>query len=216
MENISNEMDMLFNEMEADFPSYNGKLIKDGIINNELFSKAKIKLLFITKEPNDPAQTSWSLSDWMNTEMKYSFAKRIAEWSYGILNDFPPISTFELTELHKSLKSIAIINIKKTGGKSNSDLDEIVSHLKQNKTYLLKQIRMIKPDLIIGGIGHVKYWSYLFDNIEFKDSGYDIKFADYNGIRILDYYHPSYRVPKAMSYALLKVVYEEWKNNRDI
>lgn len=211
--NKNNEIDKLFERWVIEFPQYKGKLYKDGIVNEQEFEKQKVKLLFITKEPNDPEQNEGDFREQLSKEVKASFFNRIAEWAYGLLNNFPPI--IEITDDKKLdvMRKVAFMNIKKTGGKSSVNPDIIKETLKNEYIYIKREIDIISPHIIIGSIGYYGWWRYLFPKIDFKDS-YDIKVAKGEKYRIINFYHPSYRIPRAMSYCLLKSVYnsEVFKN----
>ena len=43
------------------------------------------------------------------------------------------------------------MNIKKSGGKSSSDMDDIERHAKDHKDLLWEQIELINPDMVICG-----------------------------------------------------------------
>lgn len=203
---ITIELKKLFDEWENAFPDYKGKFVSDGIINDPLYQNAKSKILFIVKEPNNPKQTSWDLAGLLNKECKGNFSRRLAEWSYGMLNDFPTFTSMtDNSALHQALKSTAIINLKKNGGAATSKMEEIISHTIQNKTFIQKQIKLISPNIIVGGVGNSEIWKLLFDNIELISSDYDKLIGRWNNIKIIHYYHPSYyKIPKAMSYSLLQ------------
>ncbi|MEP0862296.1 MAG: hypothetical protein HRF52_12750 [Ignavibacterium sp.] len=205
---LKTELNKLFEEWEQKFPNYKGKFVKDGILDEQLYQDAKTKILYITKDPNDPDQTSWDLADLLNQSLEGNFAIRLAEWSYGILNDFPPLSSLtDYNALHQALRSTAVINLKKIGGESQAKTDDIFSHTTQNKSYLQRQIKLISPEIIIGGVGDTKIWTLLFDDIDLIRSDYDILVGKWDNIMIVDYYHPSYQVPRAMSYSLLQNIF---------
>lgn len=90
MMNKTELLNDLFSIWEENTPGYKGKFVKDGIIDEEKFLVAPIKILFITKEPNNPAQKPGDFRDWWHEKFNGNFSHRIAEWSYGILNDFLP------------------------------------------------------------------------------------------------------------------------------
>ncbi|MBN8707326.1 MAG: hypothetical protein J0L62_15750 [Bacteroidetes bacterium] len=203
--NSRQELEKLFTTWESTFPEHSGKFIRDGIINDELYQTAKVKICFLTKEPNDEKQQTWNLSDTLNTEFKGIFSIRIAEWSYGIQNNFPPIESIPATpeQLQHWLKKTAVVNVKKTGGRSSSDMAEIVKHAQQNKQYLLEQIRLIKPDILIAGVGKTKIFEHLFDVKSIKsEDKFDI--VKWEGIKVINFYHPSCRISPSKSYSLLQ------------
>ncbi len=215
---LTEQLDVLFDEWVQRFPHLKGRIIKDGIIDETEYSKQKLKILFITKEPNDPGEGEWDFRKFWKSEIKYSFSHRISEWAFGLINSFPPIK--EIPDLQeekiKTMKKIAFINLKKTGGGAIANEEKITTTVKEQKDLLIREIKIINPDLIIGGIGihNTALWEILFPNIMFFDSGYDIEVAKYEKYQIVNYYHPSYRVPRAMSYALLNLVTNSLKLNK--
>lgn len=132
----------------------------------------------------------------------------MAEWSYGLLNDFPP---FEQTWHDKegfasALFYVSFMNIKKNGGKGSSNKEEIKEHLIQNKKRLLNQISIIGPDIIVTGLTWKSLRNELFDTVNWKHSGYNIAIGKFKKAKIIDFYHPSARNAAAASYSLLENV----------
>ena len=82
-------LDSLFIKWESSVKGYKGKMKRDGIVNESLYLDANPKVLFITKEPNDPRQSSGDYRTWWKEGLKYSFSNRIAELSFGLHNSFP-------------------------------------------------------------------------------------------------------------------------------
>ena len=203
------KLDALFHRWQEEFPEYKGKFNKDGINNEEVFEKQKLKLLFLAKEPNDPDQSEWDFREWWAEEVKYSFSHRICEWAFGLLNGFPPVEniTYDNEKRVQIMSAVAFMNLKKSGGKANADHDEIKKTITRERHLILEEISIINPHIIIGGLGRTEFWSLLFPDIRFTDSGFDIKVARHDSYRIIDYYHPSYRVPRSMSYCLLGRVF---------
>ncbi|MDF0714845.1 hypothetical protein PY092_01690 [Muricauda sp. 334s03] len=199
------QLNQLFKKWENETPDYQGKFIKDGINNEDLYLKAKTKILFLTKEPNNPKQEAGDFREWWKEGLKYTFSHRLAEWSYGILKDFPE---FELMWHDKEgfknvIFHVAFMNVKKIGGGGKSNYSEMEKHLLQNKEWLLKQIEIIEPDIIITGLTWGKLRNKLFDTVEWKSSGYNITIGRYKNSKIIDFYHPSARNAAAASYSLL-------------
>ena len=208
METKTERLNRLFKEWEENVSGYKGKFIKDGIINEPFYISAPQKILFIAKEPNDPDQESWDFREWWNKEVKYPFSYHIAEWSYGLLNNFPPYDTIRATEnaALNAVKQIAFMNIKKIGGRGNSSCEEMMEHLRQNHKYVLEEIGIINPEIIITGLSWEDLRTELFGNLEWQDSGYEIAIARFNNAKVLDFYHPSSRNAPAAAYSLLQNV----------
>lgn len=209
---MTKNLNSLFNAWEKETYEYKGKFVKDGIIDESKYNIAPKKLLFIAKEPNDPEQSSWDFRDYWKKEFKYSFSYRIAEWAYGILNKFNT-SYDELQNirdiLHETLLNIAFMNIKKCGGKGTSNKSEIISYYKKNRQYILKEIEIIDPDIIILCLSFCNdIRNDLFPDYKWEKSGYNIYIAKLNDIKVVDYYHPSVRFAPSATYCLLKNVFQ--------
>ncbi len=202
------KINLLFESWEKETPEYTGKFIKDGINNEGLYKEAKTKVLFLTKEPNNPKQEAGDFREWWKEGLKYTFSHRLAEWSYGILNGFPPYEQCwnDKEGFNNALFHVAFMNIKKIGGKGVSNYTEMEIHLLQNKKRLLAQIDIIEPDIIITGLTWKKLRNHLFDEVIWKHSGYNIAIGKFKKSKIIDFYHPSARNAAAASYSLLENV----------
>jgi len=51
---ITEQLDKLFDIWVRRFPKYKDTFVTDGIIDEEVFIRQNLKVLFIAKEPNDP------------------------------------------------------------------------------------------------------------------------------------------------------------------
>lgn len=203
------QLNALFIEWEKRIPAYQGFFHKDGVINEFLFQNAPYKILFIAKEPNNPEKEGFDFREWWKEEIKYTFSYRIAEWSFGILNDFPEYDKiWDHEELpKKALQQIAFMNIKKSGGRGNSNLEMIMNFVNDiNMAFLSKEIEIIEPEIIILGISWLELRESLFPKIDFIRSGYGIEIGKYNSAKIIDFYHPSSRTAPAAAYSLLQNV----------
>ena len=100
------------------------------------------------------------------------------------------------------------MNLKKVGGSASADSKATKATVDRELDLLRRQIAILEPDVIVGGIGNSGLWHLLLPDIEFIGCGFDIGVTRVDGIRVIDFYHPSYRVPRAMSYALLGRVFQ--------
>ena len=153
MQNKTEQLNQLFDEWEQAIPEYKDKFVRDGIINEKIYQTTSPKILFIMKEPNNPKQNPGDFREWWKDEIKYAFSYRIAEWSYGLLNNFPQFDDIwaKNDSAHDAIQHIAFINIKKSGGGGNSEYNRMIEHLKINFDFLYRQIAIISPDIIITG-----------------------------------------------------------------
>jgi len=193
----------LFDEWEGSKPEYKGKFVRDGIINEELFTKVQPKILFIAKEPNNPNQKPGDFREWWKKECTDKILYRMAEWIYGLLHKFPQYEDINEDKRHELIQNIAFMNIEKTGGDSRSKNNKIIRHLEMNLDFLRKQIDIISPDIIVTGTGFLKkVREDLFENTLFE-SDCNIYIGKYKNSKIIDYYHPSSRTLTAEAYYYL-------------
>ena len=204
------KLNRLFDGWKRQRPEEAQRMCLDGIVCEERYENTNPKILFIAKEPNHPEGPGFDFREWWNEEVWGGFSIRLCEWAYGILNGFPPLAQFdEKTDEYKLdiMRSIAFMNLKKAGGGNQADPQEIRRFTERDQDFLRRQIEIIDPDVIVGGIGDSSLWGVLFPGVEFQSSGFDIGVAyvavNERKVLVIDFYHPSFPVPRAMSYCLL-------------
>jgi hypothetical protein len=211
----TDKLNELFDRWERERPEYQGIFVRDGIINEIEYDKAPHKILFIAKEANhDDAPTAGDFRDWWNNRGLHGhFCLHIAEWSFGILNEFPPFEDVHWdhkqdweSRYRSSLQSIAFMDVKKSGGGSRSNHHTVYNSIINNLDFLHEQIEIINPNIIINCLVDITLTNALFDvkNEQWKKSGYIRSLFNWRGVRVIDFYHPSGRTVPAASYSLLQ------------
>lgn len=196
------EIDVLFQTINRKIPETLNRIKKDGIIDEEIFGQQTKKILFICKEANDPKQNAGDFRTWWKEELWGIHANRVGTWAHGILENFPDLTSITTEDKMEALGRIAFINLKKIGGNSKSNLPEIVNHLRITKIELLRQIEIINPDLIIGGVTWNILWEELFPSIELVRIDEDVlKWKDKH---IIHFFHPSARKSNQFLYEELE------------
>jgi hypothetical protein len=123
-------------------------ICKDGIVDPSLFAAATPKILFVLREVND--WPGGHLKELLSAGPKYQMWYSVATWSAGLLGNFPPFAAVDKLEvLSKSLRSIAVVNLKKLSGGSRSDLQQINLFAHSDSELLRRQISQIAPQIII-------------------------------------------------------------------
>lgn len=220
------QLNELFTEWKENLYK-NTNFSRDGINNEELYHAAKHKILFIAKEPNNSHDSTWddkSYQEWWQEKLYRSFSLRIAEWSYGLLNDFHPFKEITEDKRKDAIHTIAFMNIKKSGVKditnvsilnkgdgSRSDYSKLLDLVQEpnHRKYIIKQINIIEPEIIITSFAT---WLDLSDKlfseykINWEESDYNIRIGKFNSTKVIDFYHPSAYIPPAASYSLLQNV----------
>ena len=170
-ENISEEI--LKNDKNA---------VVDGIINFEKYAEATTKILWVLKEPNSSV-SNWTYQDFLsvndieskvgksNDTLIHSMFKNVFYATYGLKfnEEYSKLPYVTEKEVYQIGEEIAYINIKKTGGGSESIEKEIEQAYKDNEDLLLKQIKEYNPNIIIFG-NTLKYFNW--DKL--KEIGWDL------------------------------------------
>lgn len=211
---INDSLNVLFDQWQKEVYSEETIFIRDGIINETVWKNTPQKVLFIAKEANNRSDISWDFRDWWNDSFNYTFSHRLAEWAYGILEDFPDYDTIDTKDKKlETLQKIAFMNINKTGGGATASYEELIMHIDKSKSFILRQIEIINPDVIVSCIGD-DLNDYLFNENEWIKSGFDIWIKKYNNAKLISFLHPSARSFASAPYCLLKAVLqsEPYKN----
>jgi hypothetical protein len=196
-----NELDLLIDQL---YNFENGiKPFYDGIINEEMYNQAKVKILWVCKEPYDKRNDSgdFSLRDEINSDptgyFKIKIMRRIALASYCVLNDSNYEQALNDDNVALALKSIAYINLNKLPALTNSSGREryFSQVYSKCKLVLLKQIESYKPDIII--FGNTCY-HFIEDLGIVLSSGKNLEYQYksifyHNNQLLIDSCHPSFR-----------------------
>ncbi|MFL5788959.1 MAG: hypothetical protein ACJ748_12950 [Flavisolibacter sp.] len=209
------QLNQLFDKWEHRIPECRGLLVRDGIINEDMWNLTNPKILFIAKEPNQYGNSKSGdfRSDWNSGNCNYPFAKTISECAFGILEGFKVYTEIggNRNRHQEYLQKIAFLNIKKTGGLSQCDEVALWNHLQlQGQVELIqKEIEIINPEIIVLGLSFQnRITELIFPGIleEMEQCGYMIEVANYNNRKIIDFYHPSSRNTGPATYSLLQNV----------
>jgi hypothetical protein len=192
------------------------KFHPDGIVDEAAYNKAKVKLCFLMKEPNNDGQ-GFDFRTWWSTEIKHQFTRRLSEWAAGVQNGFPPYDSIHKSPFerhrHPALRASALVNVKKSGGKGSSEYHSFMHALgateKQQDVVaelVREELRIIDPHVVVLGLSWQGLRQRLFPDVKWKPSGYDVEIGEWEGRTLIDFYDPSARTAPAAAYCLLEKV----------
>lgn len=191
-------------------PRHSGQcFIRDGIIDADRWSRAPRKLLFVLREAyGDATDTEgWDLRVAIREEWdgpKYKIWWTVAYWAYALhrasADRLPPLPVDDsaFAAAREALLSSAAINIKKSGGKSSSDLDDLASYVNSDGRYILRQIDLIAPEILICG----NVWSLIRGLWPDARQVYDRVWVA-GGRTVVDFWHPANQFPNGLNYYAL-------------
>lgn len=124
--------------------------IQDGIVDLETFCREDKKLLFILRDMNHSSGDYSLVDDLYDHGSGYKTWNNVARWIIALLDgqqNYPrDISTKQRTT---QLRRVAVMNIKKEGGCNRAYREQLANAIEQDREYILNQIYMYQPDMII-------------------------------------------------------------------
>ena len=139
------------NKLFAEWASKRGNdIVKDGVPCPEEYEKAKYKITYVLKEPNDYREPDMDLRS-----LVYEYGgvwhtwNNITRWTQAILKDceYPEVITPD--DRKSWLRKISFLNLKKKNGGSSSSPAEIAKSAKEDSDLILEQLIIYKPDIIV-------------------------------------------------------------------
>ena len=205
-------------------------LIPDGVVDEKSWENANKRILFLLREVNDCPDgfdERHYLKHYHSENEKYIKSPTIdciELWAFGI-QKLPKILSWELTEKElknsEVLKSIVLVNIKKTTGGNIVDWKNFEEYFANtnNQCKIKEQLSIYLPktDIVICG-GTAYYLSCLYPDTlgmnKWKQTSRGISYCKSKNTIYIDYKHPNIRAPRnIMYYSLLDAVQEIYNNN---
>lgn len=212
------------NKLMQEWGEGRNAFISDGVVNPERWFSQEVRPLFLLKEAYGEAKGNkcWSLIDdhLHQKDKKLSrMWKRVGEWTYGVMNTtdvcIAPYCGWDTDDIdsydNKYLNQIAIVNVKKSNGMSTSNMDDIRNCAKEDKKYILRELELCDPTVIICGYT-ASVLDILLDKkvreVVHSNLIYHIELNKHNVI-VLDYWHPANQYPNIMNYYGLMGMYQQ-------
>lgn len=193
--------------------------IADGAVNETIWNESGgMKIVYLLKEAYGEI-ADWNLAHWLHKLEDYpKIWRRVAEWTYGIYNTtveaVPAYCNMDFAEMKAWMERTAVVNLKKSGGKSTSDYDEVYTYAMHDQAEIRKELEILQPDIIVCGAtlwmlddlydgaikkktGSCDNWFYVTDQICNKRTV------------LLDYYHPANHYPALVNYYAVTNIYQQ-------
>lgn len=229
---LSHEIDLLMQDLANEHRKKGWtNFISDGAVNPEIYEHTKPKIVFFLKEAYSQGEyKTWSLTEWLNNGSMTKMWGTVAEWTYGIKNTTatviapkPYLSKEEKTDL---LKTIAIVNVKKSNGQKSSDYNDLLTYAESDYFHLRKELDILAPDIIICGnnssLLRLLYGAKIQEGKVSKDGAINAEFMHKNGYAIvgnqiiIDYYHPANQYPTMLNYYTVCSLYQQALKRKEL
>lgn len=192
--------------------------IADGIVDSDVWNAGtKKKILFVLKEAYGTDWDDNTLATWLRREHPtVSIWPRVARWVYGLQNTtataIPRYRSKLTEEQHKAaLDQIAVLNLKKSDGNSESEYGEIAAYARSDREEIKKEIELIDPDIVVCGytFGILLNEVYQADKGKTSDNWYYYLNLDGKERLYIDFYHPANHYPDLLNYYGITNIYQQ-------
>ncbi len=189
------------------------EVILDGPINRRVYYDNKPKVLWLMKEPYDTNGGGWDYETCckdLQFRRRLAFGQARATWqpiiyiAHSIRNQYIPYNAMDsLSKNHsmlESLDTIAWVNIQKLPSKNitTTDMAHVSQAARMYSKFLLKQIEVLDPDVIICG-GTVSILKGFYPDIR-KVGENGTEYLVSGKRLIIPAYHPAQRTMKRELY----------------
>lgn len=199
--------------------------IADGAVDYAAYERMNPRICFFLKEAySKNGDADWSLTEWLASGAMTRMWGTAAEWAYGIMHttaDFiphkPQLSHAEKTEY---LKTLSIVNVKKSNGNVQSDYADLLRCAAADRAFLKRELDILNPTVIVCGnnssLLRLLYGAKPQANGKVSAEGeIPYQFMNENGYAvvgnqiILDFYHPSNQYPSVLNYYAICGLYQQ-------
>lgn len=138
-----------------------GGFVRDGIVNLENWKKQKVRICFLLNEaggyddiekfPNGHDVAA----EWNERGAWSMFLFKIAIWAKAVQDAFVSPVTYNKKEILRLrpelIRSLAVVNIKKSDGQKRSDFDLIQRFATEDAAEIRRELELVNPNIIICG-----------------------------------------------------------------
>jgi len=198
---MSDRHEVLLDTLAAS-PLHKGqRFIRDGIIDPARWKQAPRRVLFLLKEAYDTEGSGFDLRqlilhDWGGPRHKMWWSA--GQWAsalHGLTDRGAPCFPDD-DAASESLLASAVVNLKKSGGRSSSDLAEVQDYASRDADALRQQVALIGPDVIeCGYTWDVAYPTLWPDAIHLHEMVWRVG----NAVAF-DFWHPANQYPNQINY----------------
>ena len=209
----------LFNRWRSKENHKGANFVEDGIIDPKRWNKSKRKILFIFKEAYMAPDKKFTnlcelffendILDIPLADSHYKMWWTAALWAYGIKyfekGKILRIQPFDgdidaNAKVKEALLSCAVIDIKKSGGTSISNNNDLKKYASEDLDLIREEIELVKPNLIIcGNTWNLVHQIWTDKKGEDEVDNYDMVYKC-EDTYIVDYWHPGGIYPQKMTY----------------
>lgn len=186
---------------------------RDGIIDDTRWNSTRPRVLFLLKEAyaDESEGPAWDLCHHIRDKLmgpKGKMWNTVSQWAYLIMQGSHssivsyPEAYQDRPGRSQALLSSAVVNIKKSGGTSTSDIEDLKHFATLDADLIRKQVSIIDPDIVICGYT----WPIAQEHV-WTDAHqiYDLVYES-DACLFCDFWHPANKYPDQLHYYALASV----------
>ncbi len=191
--------------------------IRDGVVYPAEWSAQPVRPLYLLKEAYGEGRWDLAADHLRRTHRASLMWRRVSAWTYGLLGTtaqtiapYGGWGDIEHYGNHYLLRS-AVVNVKKSGGRSHSDMDDILAYARFDRDLLYRELELCDPTVIVCGYT-ASVLDILFRTEVRRDRNELLTYhVPLNGhdVLVLDYWHPANHYPDLMNYYGLIGAYQQ-------
>jgi hypothetical protein len=194
--------------------------VRDGVVSADAYQQQHPKLLFVLKEVNSRKKDLPDLCEFIRKGAKGRTWNAITRWTIGIRglpsqSDWSDVQTIDRVTRIATLKSIAVMNFKKSPGGASTKQKELAAAVAADADLLAKQFRLYDADVVIccgRSVADLADVAFELDpDRPWKNGVGEVRYKEYQDRKfIISFLHPQQRrVPQeALFSKLLSTVAE--------
>ena len=220
------KLEKLFTDWQNKEPNgtidHSDRFIKDGVVCPEKWFSQEVRPLFLFKEAyttkGDKEMKDLIKDHLIRTDKPIDkMWERVSDWTRGLMflsetGEILPFASQEKIKFYGNeyIQKIAVINVKKSSGKSESNDENLKKYAKNDSKEIFEQLELCDPTLIICGYTG----QYLIEalrlngvNVETKNRSdfqrehfiYTFELNTHN-VTLINFWHPANQFPDMLNY----------------
>ncbi len=206
-DNVEAEMESLFQEWETAHKRKGyERFIRDGIVSPEdWYGQPTPKICYLLKEAYSK-DTGYDLAKKLKNDIPWQMWKKVAVWTEAIFQAFGDGNEYDQERIQANIRQntnrIAVINVKKSNGQSESDYKELEDCAIEDRDFLRRELDIVNPNIILCGYTSHCLRAILGNDWKNNKTAMTL-FGEWNGKLVIDYYHPASQYPNSVNYYAL-------------
>lgn len=187
------------------------RFIYDGIVDEALWQcQTTPRVCYFLKEAYTGEAEGFSLTNWLaESREPWMMWKKVAVWTKAIHSALTEPQAFDSAQIsakaQQLIRSISVVNVKKSNGTPHSDGEEISLYAEEDRAELYKELILIDPEVILCGYTLDSFRKVVGEELS-EYSIHDSRFGCWRGALVIDYFHPACRYPNAVNYYALMAI----------